>query len=91
MEESTFLKYYNQEKENKFLKKFLDINRFSMAIKSKMIGDCASFRKYKKEILFENIGLKKKIILALPVALLTLLIKLKSYLATIGLGNSVFK
>ena len=91
MEESTFMKYCNQEKENKLLKKFLDNNRFSMAIKSKLNGDYSAFRKYSRVIKFENIGLKKRILLLLPSFILKELIFLKILLTNIGLGTSIFK
>lgn len=91
MEESTLLKYYSQEKENKLLKKFLDINRFSLAIKSKLNGDINAFRKYRNEILPNNIGLKKQFLLVLPSSILKKLISLKTFLTAIGLGNSIFK
>jgi glycosyltransferase involved in cell wall biosynthesis len=91
MEESTFFKYKNQEIENKLLNKFLDLNRFSMAIKSKVNGDNISFRKYKTAIKFENIGIKKQILLYMPGFVLKRLICFKNYFTGIGLGNSVFK
>jgi glycosyltransferase involved in cell wall biosynthesis len=91
MEEGTFLKYRNDEKDNQLLKKFLDLNRFSMAIKSKINGDTIAFKKFKTEIKFENIGLKKQIVLFVPRFILKELIFLKNYLTGIGLGNSVFK
>ena len=91
MEEGTFLKYRNDEKDNQLLKKFLDLNRFSMAIKSKINGDTIAFKKFKTEIKFENIGLKKQIVLFVPRFILKELIFLKNYLTGIGLGDSVFK
>jgi glycosyltransferase involved in cell wall biosynthesis len=91
MEESTFLKYSIEEKKNKPLKKFLDLNRFSMAIKCKLIGDHNRFKNYYAEIHYKNVGLKKMILLNLPSFILFKLIKLKSFSTNLGLGNSVFK
>lgn len=91
MKESTFLKYNSQEKENKLLKKFLDINRFSAAIKSKLNGDISTFKKHSNDILPSNIGLKKQFLLILPSCILRKLVFLKTFLTTIGLGNSIFK
>jgi glycosyltransferase involved in cell wall biosynthesis len=86
-----FSKYTSLEKTNANLKKFLDLNRFSLAIKSKIIGDEERFQVFYQEIDLKNLSLKKRILLQLPVFLLKPLIDLKSILATIGLGNSVFK
>lgn len=91
MEESTFQKYRIEEQTNKQLKKFLDFNRFSVAIKSKLIGDENRFENYYKEIRYKNIGLRKMILLNLPSFILFKLIKFKSLMTNLGLGNSVFK
>lgn len=89
--ETSFLKYTEAEKENKALKKFLDFNRFSVAIKSKLIGDTKNFEKARNGIDFKNIPLKKRVLLLLPAFILKKLISFKILLANIGLGNSVFK
>ena len=86
-----FYKYALLEKTNPSLKKFLDLNRFSLAIKSKIIGDKTNFLKFYKAIDLENMSLKKRILLKLPALLLNPLIDLKILLANFGLGNSVFK
>jgi len=86
-----FSKYTLLEKTNPSLKKFLDMNRFSLAIKSKIIGEKELFIKFYKGIDLENMSLKKRILLKLPVYLLKPLIDLKTLLANFGLGNSVFK
>lgn len=84
-------KYAALEKTNAELKKFLDLNRFSLAIKSKILGDKKNFMKFYTEIDFKNLPLKKKILLKLPDSVLKLLINLKVFLTNSGLGNSVFK
>ena len=86
-----FFKYALIEKTNPNLKKFLDLNRFSLAIKSKIIGDQARFLGFYNEIDLENLSLKKRILLQLPAVLLKPLIAVKTILATLGLGYSVFK
>ncbi len=86
-----FSKYTYLEKENLNLKKFLDSNRFSLAIKSKIIGDNPHFNMFYKAINLKNLSLRKRILLQLPIILLKPLINLKTFLANIGLGNSVFK
>ena len=84
-------KYTLIEKTNPSLKRFLDLNRFSLAIKSKIIRDKTNFLKFYKAIDFTNLSLKKRILLKLPVYVLKSLVDLKTYLANIGLENSVFK
>jgi glycosyltransferase involved in cell wall biosynthesis len=86
-----FSKYISLEKTNPGLKKFLDLNRFSLAIKSKIIRDKDNFHKFYKTIDLENLSLKKRILLKLPVYIVKPLIDFKTLLANLGLGNSVFK
>lgn len=86
-----FSKYTSLEKTNPSLKKFLDLNRFSLAIKSKIIGEKKHFLLFYKAINLENLSLKKRILLKLPVYILKPLIDLKTLFANFGLGNSVFK
>ena len=86
-----FSKYTLLEKTNPSLKKFLDLNRFSLAIKSKLMKDKERYEKFYMGIDKENISLKKGILLQLPVFLLRPLIDFKAFLVTIGLGNSIFR
>jgi glycosyltransferase involved in cell wall biosynthesis len=86
-----FSKYTLQEKTNPNLKKFLDLNRFSLAIKSKIIGDSERFQIFNRGIDLKNLSPKKRMLLQLPVYLIKPLIDLKAFLVTIGLSNSVFK
>ncbi len=86
-----FSKYSLLESTNTNLKKFLDLNRFSLAIKSKIIGDSERFQVFYRGIDLKNLSLKKRMLLQLPIFLLKPLINLKAFLVTIGLSNSVFK
>jgi glycosyltransferase involved in cell wall biosynthesis len=86
-----FSKFAALEKSNPELKKFLDLNRFSLAIKSKIAQDKAHFETLYQAIDLENLNLKKRILLLLPAYFLQKLIVLKQFLANQGLGNSVFK
>lgn len=84
-------KYQLLEKTNPELKKFLDLNRFSLAIKSKLINDNESFKKLYNAIDLNKLSLKKRVLLLLPAYLLRPLINLKTLLANLGLTSSVFK
>jgi glycosyltransferase involved in cell wall biosynthesis len=86
-----FSKFATLEKSNPELKKFLDLNRFSLAIKSKIGHDKTHFETLYLAIDLENLNLKKRILLLLPAYFLQKLIILKQFLANQGLGNSVFK
>ena len=86
-----FSKYNLLEKTNPSLKKFLDLNRFSLAIKSKIIGDNDRFLVFYQGIDLKNLSLKKRMLLQLPVFLLKQLIDVKTVLANLGMGSSVFK
>lgn len=86
-----FSKYTSLEKTNPNLKKFLDLNRFSLAIKSKIMYDNERFKFFSKGIDLNNLSYKKRILLHLPAYLLKPLIGLKAYLTNYGFGTSVFK
>lgn len=86
-----FAKFSEQEKTNADLKYFLDLNRFSLAIKSKILNDTVLFDTYYQAIDLKKIGFKKRFLLTLPSFPLKGLIALKLKLAQSGLGSSVFK
>lgn len=88
---SDFTKYENFENNNPSLKKYIDHNRFSMAVKSKTLGDLKSFELYYNSIDLNNLSLRKKLLIHLPISFLKFFIQLKFKLAEWGLGKSVFK
>lgn len=86
-----FHKFKELEKTNPLLKKFLDLNRFSLAIKFKLLGNKIAFDNYYEDIDLKNLGIKKRTLLLLPATLLKQLIQFKTILAGSGFGSSVFK
>lgn len=84
-------KFKEAEKSNPELKRFLDLNRFSLAIKAKLLNEKTHFNYYINEIDKEKLPIKKRFLLLLPSFLLRKLISFKTFLANKGLGNSVFK
>ncbi|WP_343707870.1 glycosyltransferase family A protein [Flavobacterium sp.] len=86
-----FSKFEEAEKTNSDLKYFLDLNRFSLAIKSKLAGEAALFNHYYSPIDLNKIGWKKRTLLLLPAFALRFLISFKTFLANLGFGSSVFK
>ncbi|MDP2061142.1 MAG: glycosyltransferase family A protein [Flavobacteriaceae bacterium] len=86
-----FTKFETEEKSNPLLKKYLDYNRFSIAVKQKLIGDKKTFRVTIGKIDSKSLNIKRKMILKLPSFVLKFLIYFKNTAAQLGLGNSVFK
>ncbi|WP_282136644.1 glycosyltransferase family 2 protein [Seonamhaeicola maritimus] len=59
-------KYQEEEKTNPSLKLYLDINRYSFAIRCLLNNQYDLHEKFKKDIDYKNINLKQKILLSLP-------------------------
>lgn len=85
-----FEKFKPLEKSHPKLKKFIDQNLFSFAIRSKISGDQAHFKAYVRKIQPENLSLKKRVLLRLPGTLLVGLIALSHWLVRCGWRKSVF-
>lgn len=86
-----FSKFTQDEKTNPELKKFLDLNRFSLAIKHKIAANKRLFDNYYNDIDLKKLALKKRALLLLPAFILKLLIATKTALTNYGFGSSVFK
>jgi len=86
-----FSKFSEAEKDNPALKKFLDLNRFSFAIRCKLNNEPEHFHKYRAAIDSRNLSLKKQVLLQLPAALLQALMQLNLFLVKFGISRSVFK
>jgi|JI6StandDraft_1071083.scaffolds.fasta_scaffold93793_2 glycosyltransferase involved in cell wall biosynthesis len=86
-----FSKFTEAEKSNPALKKFLDLNRYSLAIKSKLINDKTNFYKFTSDINFSNLSLKKRILLRLPGFALHFLLQVNLLFVQLGWSKSVFK
>jgi glycosyltransferase involved in cell wall biosynthesis len=86
-----FSKFTEEEKINPEIKKFLDLNRFSLAIKHKIAGNEKGFENYYDDIDLKKLALKKRVLLLLPAFILRLLISTKTALTNMGFGSSVFK
>lgn len=90
-EKMNFLKFSTEEKNNPALKKFLDLNRYSLAIKCKLNAEKVNYNVLIQSLDFKNLSFKKKILILLPSFILRQLIKLNLFLVRIGINNSVFK
>lgn len=71
--------FKDQEKQNKSLNKFLDINRYSFVIRCKQINN-KRWKVVKKQINFTNLSLKQRILIHVPGYILKIMKKLHSYL-----------
>lgn len=80
MADTTYFEKFNaEEKENADVKKMIDINRYSLALRCKMAGDKTGFNKLISLMDYEGLSLKQKIILKLPGSILRILQYLKQY------------
>lgn len=86
-----FSKFTEEEKNNHALKKFLDLNRYSFAIKCRMNNDYENYFRFKKDIILQNLTLRKRILLLTPAFLLRFLLKVNLILVQLGISKSVFK
>lgn len=85
-----FENYTTQEKSNPPLKKFLDLNRYSLAITAKEMDDQEGYRKLKNDIDLQNLNKKQRFILNLPTFGIKVLKLLKQTLESLGLKASAF-
>ncbi len=72
--------YSEEEKKNPSLKLYLDINRFAVAIRSKINGETDIYRKLKNEVDFNNLNSKQKFLIQLPVIMLKIFKKIYQFL-----------
>ncbi|WP_309641388.1 glycosyltransferase family A protein [Flavobacterium sp.] len=86
-----FSKFNTAEKENPKLKKFLDLNRYGLAIKSKLHRDKINFIKFKNDINPGNLTFKKRILLLFPEFILRILLHINLFFVQLGFRKSVFK
>lgn len=83
-------KYEEDAKKNIFLKKYLDLNRYSFAIKHKIAGDIDSYNRYVEKLDVKNLNSKQKYLLRLPAKVLKLLTKVKFWLESKGINLTSF-
>jgi len=86
-----FEKFETEEAIHPKLKQFLDLNRYSLALKAKIQGENVFFKQYSGAINPKNISFKKRILLKLPSFVLKKLYDFQRYFVTIGLSKSNLK
>lgn len=90
-EKANFEAYEIFEKENPALKKFLDLNRYSLCILAKLEGNKEAFQKNFQKIDQENLSKKQQFLLRQNKTILKYLSKTKDNLEKLGLRLGTFK
>lgn len=90
-EKAQFEEYEKEERENTSLKRFLDLNRYSLAVAAIINKEDASAEKLIKKINLENLSASQKFLLNQNRQTLLLLLKTKNYLSSYGLRLGTFK
>lgn len=83
--------YVELEATHPGLKKFLDINRFSMAMLAKLIKDQRRFDEFAKRIDPTNLNRKQQFLLKQPALIIALLHNFKGLMQKMGVHLSAFK
>jgi len=86
-----FDNYVQFESVNPGLKKFIDLNRFSMAILSKLENDPTSFKRFEKEIDYNNLNKKQQFLLKQPTSVIRCLHFFKKRMQHLGIHLSAFR
>jgi glycosyltransferase involved in cell wall biosynthesis len=76
---------------HKGLKKFLDLNRFSLALIAKRLGNKKDLIEYKGKIDLASLNTKQRILLNTPSCILKGLLHLKGFLEKLGIQLSAYK
>ncbi len=85
------LDVYNKQAENDtYLKKYLDLNRYSFALQHKMAGDAKSFEAYVSGIDSANLNGKQQFLLKQPLWVLRAIKKVKEVVETLGFRMTSF-
>ena len=86
-----FKQFKEEEIKNLSLKRYLDLNRFSMAIDRKKSGDFKNYKLLKKSISIKNLNAKQRLLLGLPKAVLIGLTKIQRFLLKRNIYLTVFR
>ncbi|WP_248723591.1 glycosyltransferase family 2 protein [Seonamhaeicola sp. ML3] len=83
--------YTNLEKSNNSLKKYLDVNRYAVALRCKINRDRDLYKKLKGEINPKNLNFKQKLILNSPLWLIKLVKNFQKFLLKFGVYITAYK
>uniref|UniRef100_UPI00404B1496 glycosyltransferase family 2 protein n=1 Tax=Gelidibacter sp. TaxID=2018083 RepID=UPI00404B1496 len=83
--------YIEMEANYHAFKKFMDLNRFSMAIQSKLVYDLESFKVYEKVIDYHNLNKKQRFLIKQPIFIVQLFHFIKRLTQRFGIHLSAFR
>ncbi|WP_431136497.1 glycosyltransferase family 2 protein [Psychroserpens mesophilus] len=83
--------YDEQAKTNIFLKKYLDLNRFSIAIQYKLVGNTEKANAYIGKLDLKSLNKKQRFLLSQPTSVLKLFFRFKHFLKKRGILLSAFR
>ena len=86
-----FKNFKDVEIPNSSFKKYMDLNRFSVALERKIAGDFSSYNQLKKEIDLKNLNFKQRLLLNTPSVFIKLLKQLQSLLLHYDIYLSPYK
>ena len=86
-----FKQFKDEEIKNLSLKRYLDLNRFSMAIERKKSGDFKNYKLLKKSISIKNLNAKQRLLLGLPKAVLIGITKIQRFLLKRNIYLTAFR
>jgi glycosyltransferase involved in cell wall biosynthesis len=86
-----FEKFKDLEAKNPAVKRYLDLNRYALALESRLQGDAQEAAQLSSEVDLKNLNSKQRFLLARGTASLRMLFKIKGILARLGLGLSAYK
>src|SRR5699024_10036468 len=90
-EKMDFSAYESFEKNNSPLKRFLDLNRYSLCILAKLSDDRAGFEKLYRKINLRHLSKKQRFLLRQPPRILRVLAKTKKGMEKLGIRWGTFK
>lgn len=90
-DKTDFSKFESLEENNPRLKKFLDLNRFSLAVFAKLHNDREGFKRIFEKIDINNLNKKQRLLLKLSPKSTKFLYRLKNFAERFGLRLSAFK
>lgn len=91
VDKADFEAYEVYEEENPKLKRFLDLNRYSLAILAKLDNDEKGFQKNYRKIDLQNLSKRQRFLLNQNRGVLKSLMKMKSNLESLGMRLGTFK
>src|SRR5690606_28034964 len=83
--------FLEEEKHNSSLKLYMDINRYALALRSKLNNEKHIYTKLKSEINFRNLNWKQKLFLNFPNMLLRWIKQLQRFLIKKRIYLTAFK